>query len=87
MGRWEVGDRVVQKGSTDPVGEVEDVHGDFVTVYWGTADRKSFRDEFRYDQLEKSPHLTLSPDEVEKRQAAEKGGKLLEDDAQELHAL
>lgn len=87
MAKLEVGDRVVQKGSSDPVGVIEDIHGDFMTVYWGTADRQSFRDEFRYDQLERSPHKSLSPDEVEKRQAAEKGGKIVEPDSQELQAL
>lgn len=78
MARLEVGDYVVQKGSTNPTGIVEDIHGDFATVRWGTADKRTFRDEFRYDQLEIIEDSILSPDEVIKKQAEEAGGKLIE---------
>ncbi len=74
-----IDDYVVQKGSTSPLGIVEAIHGQHITVRWGTSDRKTFRDIFRYDQLEKVPYKVYSPDEVIKRQADEAGGKLKEE--------
>lgn len=74
---------VTQKGSEQPVGIVEEIWqgttGVFARVRWGTADNRTFKDEFPIDGLEIVEERIWTSDEINERQAKEAGGHLIEE--------
>lgn len=74
-----IGDYVRPRNALDPIGIIEDINGEVAMVRWGTADKRTFRDDIRLDQLKKVTEKIYSPDEVLKRQAEDAGGKLVEE--------
>lgn len=82
--RLEVGDHVTQLNTKNPVGVIEKIWlgdtGEFAKVRWGTADRRTFRDDFPIADLERLDEVVYSPDEVVERQAKEAGATFVEDE-------
>lgn len=75
-----VGDYVNQLNTKNPTGIIEAINGHIAEVRWGTADKRTFRDSFRLDELQIVTEPIYSPDDVVKRQMEEAGGHILEEE-------
>lgn len=76
----QVNDYVRKKGQEKPTGIVEDVLANMVTVRWGVADKRIYRENCPMDDLEIVDHEIISPEDVSKLRIHEDGHVYLEGD-------
>lgn len=71
---------VTRKGTEKPIGYVVARNDGRTTVCWGVSDKRSYTETIPSDQIVPYEGKIYSPEEVQRRQALEAGGKIIEEE-------